>query len=279
MRLLFHEVEVTRSLANLVKFNCVIQEEDKRIIDSDVIIADKLKSLSNVSSYVEGEDYDDEFAENISKDKVERLLEDREEAIINDAQEKKQEIIEQANAEASFIIEKARKEGESMRIQSYAKGEKEGYEAGYEKGMNQVEEMKRQLQASKIELEEQYQKQLEEMEPVLVEALIGILESAFSIEFAEKKNFILHLLQSAFSKIENSKEYLIRVSREDYPMVQEQKEEIREELPRSAAVEVVEDLTLAKNQCLIETDGGLFDCSLDTQMDSLIRDLRMLSSM
>lgn len=279
MRLLFHEVEVTRSLANLVKFNCVIQEEDKRIIDSDVIIADKLKSLSNVSSYVEGEDYDDEFAENISKDKVERLLEDREEAIINDAQEKKQEIIEQANAEASFIIEKALKEGESMRIQSYAKGEKEGYEAGYEKGMNQVEEMKRQLQASKIELEEQYQKQLEEMEPVLVDALIGILESAFSIEFAEKKNFILHLLQSAFSKIENSKEYLIRVSREDYPMVQEQKEEIREELPRSAAVEVVEDLTLAKNQCLIETDGGLFDCSLDTQMDSLIRDLRMLSSM
>ncbi|MCI8372750.1 MAG: hypothetical protein HFI75_10250 [Lachnospiraceae bacterium] len=266
-------------MANLVKFNCVIQEEDKRIIDSDVIIADKLKSLSNVSSYVEGEDYDDEFAENISKDKVERLLEDREEAIINDAQEKKQEIIEQANAEASFIIEKARKEGESMRIQSYAKGEKEGYEAGYEKGMNQVEEMKRQLQASKIELEEQYQKQLEEMEPVLVDALIGILESAFSIEFAEKKNFILHLLQSAFSKIENSKEYLIRVSREDYPMVQEQKEEIREELPRSAAVEVVEDLTLAKNQCLIETDGGLFDCSLDTQMDSLIRDLRMLSSM
>lgn len=266
-------------MANLVKFHRVVREEDKRIIDSDEIIAEKLKELSDVGSYVEGEDYDDEFAENITKDKVERLLEDKEEAILNHAQKKQQEIIEKANAEAGFIIEKARKEAESMKIQSYAKGEKEGYEAGYEKGMSQVEGMKQKLQSSTEEMESRYQKQLEEMEPVLVDALIGIFESAFTIQFAEKKEFILHLLQSAFSKIENSKEYLIRVSREDYPMVQEHKDEIRDELPRSAAVEVVEDLTLTDNQCLIETDGGVFDCSLDTQMDNLIRDLRTLASM
>lgn len=266
-------------MANLVKFNCVVREEDKRIIDSDEIIADMLKGLSNTSSYVDGEDYGDEFAENLSKDKVECLLEDREEAILRNAHEKEKEIIDKANAEASYIIEKARKEGESMRIQSYAKGEKEGYSAGYEKGMSQVEDMKQKLQNSKMELESQYQKQLDELEPVLVDALIEIFEHVFSIQFAEKKDFILYLLQSSFSRIENSKEYLIRVSREDYPMVQEHKEEIRDELPRSATVEVVEDLTLTKNQCLIETDGGLFDCGLDTQMDNLIRDLRMLSSM
>lgn len=266
-------------MANLVKYQYVVREPDKRIIDSDELVADKLKQLAEVGNYVEGEDYDDEFAENISKEKVERLLEDREEAAINRANEKKQEIITKANAEASFIIEKARKEAEGMKVQSYAKGEKEGYEAGYDKAMKQVEGMKQELQTQKKELQEQYQKQLDEMEPALVDTLIGILENAFSIQFSEKKDFILHLLQSAFSKIENSKDYLIRVSREDYPMVQEHKDDIRDELPRSATVEFVEDLTLTKNQCLIETDGGLFDCSLDTQMDNLIRDLRMLASM
>lgn len=279
MRLLFHVVEVTRSLANLVKFHCVTCDEDKRIIDSDELIADKLMQLSNVSSYVEGEDYDDEFAENISKDNVERLLEDKEEAVLNRANEEAQAIIEKANAEAGFIIEKARKEGESMRVKSYAKGEKEGYEAGYDKAMQQVAEQKQKLKDSKQELESQYQKQLDEMEPALVDTFIGILEHVFGIQFAEKRDFILHLLQSAFSKIENSKDYLVRVSREDYPTVQEHKDSIRDELPRSAVVEFVEDLTLVKNQCLIETDGGVFDCSLDTQMDNLIRDLRMLSSM
>lgn len=266
-------------MANLVKCHYVRRDEDKRVIDSDELIADKLIQLSNVSSYVEGQDYDDEFAENISKDKVERLLEDREEAVLNHAKEQAQAIIDKANAEAGYIVEKARKEGESMKIQSYAKGEKEGYENGYDKAMKQVEGMKQELKDSRQELESQYQKQLEEMEPALVDTFIGILEHTFSIQFAEKRDFILHLLQSAFSKIENSKDYLVRVSREDYPMVQEQKDSIRDELPRSATVEFVEDLTLAKNQCLIETDGGVFDCSLDTQMDNLLRDLRMLSSM
>lgn len=266
-------------MANLVKYQYVIREEDKRIIDSDELVADKLKQLAEVSNYVEGEDYDDEFAENISKEKVERLLEDREEAALNRANEQMQEIIAKANAEASYIIEHARKEAEGMKVQSYAKGEKEGYEAGYDKAMKQVEGMKKDLQDQKMQLQEQYQRQLEEMEPALVDTLIGILEHAFSVQFSEKKDFIMHLLQSAFSKIENSKDYLIRVSREDYPMVQERKDDIRDELPRSATVEFVEDLTLARNQCLIETDGGLFDCSLDTQMDNLIRDIRMLASM
>lgn len=279
MRSSFLEAEVTRSLDNLVKFHCVVQEEDKRIIDSDEVIADKLKELAQVGNYVEGENYDEEFAGNISRDKVEMLLEDKEEAILQNAREQQEEIISKAHAEAEFILSKARKEGESMKIQSYAKGEKEGYETGYEKGLSQVEGMKQELQASRQQMEEQYKKQLDEMEPALVDALIGIFESTFSIQFSEKREFIIHLLQSAFSKIENSKEYLIRVSRVDYPVVQEQKEKIKEELPRSASVEVVEDLTLVKNQCLIETDGGVFDCSLDTQMDNLIRDLRTLSSM
>lgn len=266
-------------MANLVKFHCVTCDDDKRVIDSDELIAEKLTKLSNVSEYVEGLDYDDEFAENISREKVERLLEDKEEAVLNRAQEQAAEIVERANADAEAIIENARKEGESMRIQSYAKGEKEGYEAGYDKAMQQVEELKKNLKTQKRELESQYEQQVNELEPALVETFIGILEHVFSIQFSEKKDFILHLLQSAFAKIENSKDYLIRVSREDYPMVQENKDSIRDELPRSASVEYVEDLTLVKNQCLIETDGGVFDCSLDTQMDSLIRDLRTLSCM
>ncbi len=277
--MLFPEVEVTRSLDNLVKFNCVVREENTRIIDSDELVAEKIKELSDVSNYVEGEDYDDEFSENLSKDKVERLLVDREEALLSDANEQAEMILGNAQAEARMIVENARKEGESMKIQSYAKGEKKGYEEGFEKGLSQVEGQKKELALKKEQLEQQYQKQLNEMEPVLVDALIDIFESAFAIQFAEKRDFIMHMLQSALSKIENSKEYLLRVSRDDYPVLQEQKEKIRQELPKSATVEVVEDLTLSKNQCLIETDGGLFDCSLDTQLDSLIRDLRMLSSM
>ena len=45
----------------------------------------------------------------------------------------------------------------------------------------------------------------------------------------------------------------------------------------ASLLEVVEDITLSKNQALIETDGGIYDCSLGTQLDELGKKLRLLS--
>ena len=42
-------------------------------------------------------------------------------------------------------------------------------------------------------------------------------------------------------------------------------------------VEVIEDISLSKNQCFIETDGGIFDCGLDTELTELSNKLKVLS--
>ena len=38
-----------------------------------------------------------------------------------------------------------------------------------------------------------------------------------------------------------------------------------------------EDATLEKNECMIETGNGVFDCSLGTQLEALNEELRLLS--
>ena len=45
----------------------------------------------------------------------------------------------------------------------------------------------------------------------------------------------------------------------------------------NATLEIVEDRTLNKNECLIETEDGIFDCSLSTQLTELKRKLQLLS--
>lgn len=128
-------------------------------------------------------------------------------------------------------------------------------------------------------MQQDYQKEFENMEPQLVDAILEVVGTVFQVQFAEKKDFVMHLLQATLNKIEGSKDYLVRVSKDDFAVVSEKKSEIQSQLPRNAVLEIVEDMTLTKNQCLIETDGGVFDCSLDTQMDSLVRDLRTLSGL
>ena len=34
---------------------------------------------------------------------------------------------------------------------------------------------------------------------------------------------------------------------------------------------------MKKNECIIETDAGVFDCSLDIELNNLIKDIKLLS--
>ena len=42
-------------------------------------------------------------------------------------------------------------------------------------------------------------------------------------------------------------------------------------------MEIIEDMTLKKNECMVETDGGIYDCSLDGQLEALRKELLLLS--
>jgi flagellar assembly protein FliH len=69
------------------------------------------------------------------------------------------------------------------------------------------------------------------------------------------------------------------VSKEDYPFLIENQGKIYLASPKDINLNIVEDSDLAKNQCIIETDGGVFDCSLDIQLEQLIKEIKLLSCM
>ena len=43
------------------------------------------------------------------------------------------------------------------------------------------------------------------------------------------------------------------------------------------SVEIIEDVTLTRNECMIETGNGVFDCSLGTQLELLRDELLLLA--
>lgn len=261
---------------NLFKFTQVTcDKEEKRVIDYNDLVAEKIKEYMK-EQQENDENYADDFSELMDSDKVERLLEDKDEAMESVNLE---EMIEQAKLEAEKIIDDARNESDALKRQAYDSAEKEGYSAGYSKGIEEAEQLKKSVQQEKVRQEQDYQRELDRIEPMLVDTIVDVVETVFQIQFAEKKDFVMHLLQATLNKIEGSKDYLIRVSKEDFIVLTENKSDIQLQLPRNASLEIVEDLTLVKNQCLIETDGGVFDCSLDTQFDSLTRDLRTLAAL
>lgn len=272
-------------MSNLLKANYVICKTDKkRIIDSNNLVAKKIEERNDAVNCVHNEsdeslvNDDSEFLNGIKADTVELLLEEDSNSE-NLSLETAEELLKNARQEAERIIEQAREEAAIIKEQGFQQGKKSGYEAGYNEGTGKLNIMKQDLVDKEKSLEYEYHRELEKLEPVMVDIILDVIETVLPIYISDKKDIILHLVQSAIEKIDNSREFIVRVSKEDAYYVKEKKELIISKANRATSIEIIEDISLSKNQCMIETDGGIYDCSLDTQLTELINDIKALSCM
>lgn len=278
------------SRSNLYKFNqVVLQDSETRVIDSNERVAEKIAQLSaNLKSSIEDSesgDFSDEFAEGIEAVQVSKLLEDGENIIkaepVYDGPSP-EEMIESAQQEIDVMMEQAKQEAEDIKSHAYAEGAALGQADGYAKGCEEAERLKVQLEQEYQEKEEHlthvYQQKLDEIEPEMIDMLTDIYEHIFHVKISDYREVIVHLIGSALRKMDGSTEYLIHVSKDDFPFVSMQKETLVEAGGiANAHCDVVVDLTLKKNQCLIETENGIFDCSLGVELKELKKQLLLLS--
>ena len=98
------------------------------------------------------------------------------------------------------------------------------------------------------------------------------------MELQSYREILAHLISSTLRKIDGSHDFMVHVSKDDYPYVSMQKKQITAQAASpNASVEIIEDMTLGKGECLIETEGGIFDCGLGTQLAELRQKLKLLS--
>ena len=89
---------------------------------------------------------------------------------------------------------------------------------------------------------------------------------------------LLALVQNAMRGIRETRQYKIRVSESEVAFLRAHKKELQEKVGEDVTIEVVMDPTLSESQCIIDAESGVYDCSLDVELDNLTRDLRSLCS-
>ena len=220
-----------------------------------------------------------ELTDNVEED--ENLL-----AILNEEQQYSgpdpEELLAEAREQIFRMEDEARTalEAERMRVLEEAKqeGYTQGFVEGQRQGLAQADSMKRELEIERANIISEYQQRVAELEPQFIDMLTGIYEHLFKVEIGEHRNVIIHLISSAMNQVDGAKDYLVHVSKEDFAYVSMQKKEILDNVTAgNATIEIIEDISLHKNECLIETDGGIFDCGLGTQLSELTRKLKLLS--
>ena len=282
-----------KSLSNLYKAGWVtLDQGDKRIIDNNELIDQKIlrfreeekkrqSALQNDAAKNSGED---NFSEGLDAEQLDQLTE--EQAVLSDAeilnQEAAQELINSqladAQEQADRILEEASAKAQEIQTNAMEEGRAQGYDDAYQQGAKEAEALKEDLLHQKEQLEADYKKMVDTLEPEMVDALTQIYEHVFAVDLRNDKNIILHLLQTALSRLEPGNDFIVHVSPDDYDMIVDEKKRLRENITSpNATMEIIEDPMLKENECIIETDGGVFDCSIGVELEELSRKLKLLS--
>lgn len=286
-------------MSNLLKRAFVASDnEKKKVIDSNDLVAQRVESIIRKQKEEQmaasagftplgegGIDGEDGFTEGLDAENVELLLSDedapasqeQEAASLEEINEQAQQILDEAQEQAQQILDDASAEAEANRQSVYDEAKSAGYDAGYAEGLQQVEAMKQELNEKAGLLEQQYRENIEKLEPMFIDTLTDIYEHIFNVSLSDNRDVIYYLIQTALKNIDASSGMMIHVSKEDYGFVSMQKKELLSGISGAENVEIVEDGTLRPNEAFIETQGGIFDCSLETQLKGLKKELLLLS--
>ncbi len=289
---------------NLYKAGWVrVDGDEKCVIDSNTLVAERIEEWENVrranaaalpSFEEDGEEGEPEFVSGIEGEELDALFADGAEgsSVIKagdmsapdfsemraEAEAEAERIIAEAKAQALEIAAQARHDADIERTNAFEEGSKQGYDEGYARGYAEADDMKRELSERKRQLEAEYDEMLEDLEPRFIETITDVYSYIFGVDLMDNRDILVHLIDSTLRKVESSKTFIVHVSADDYPHVNMQKQTLVEGAAAGRGIiEIIEDIALSKGDCLIETDGGIFDCGVGTQLEELTKKLQVLS--
>lgn len=286
---------MTRSLSsNLLKRGFTqLVEEDARVINTNDLVAKRIRELAAKMQQDEGTG----FISGLAADKVEALVTETGDGEENpqtsgnvikagedlqklkeEAEAEAQKIIEDAKAKAESILADARAQAEAQKADALEQARRQGQQEAKAEAERAEAQRAAEYQKKAAGLDAEYQKRMDELEPQFVDTITGIYEHIFDVDLHSYREVLCYLISATMRKTEDNRSFLVHVSKEDYPYVSMQKKQIMAGATApNSTVEIVEDMTLGKGECMIETESGIFDCGLGTQLSELRQKLKLLS--
>ncbi len=202
-----------------------------------------------------------------------------------------EDVLHAAKQEADEIVNKAHDEAEQLRAQAYDESEQikqsaqeEGYQKGYQEALaaaqeeiaRQQESLRQQQQDFETEIRTTKDNLMKETETKMVEILCEMISNVTGILLDDYQSVLFYMVNHAMEDMDDSKNFVIKVSSEDYKDIVSQKENIYGAQNPNISIEIFEDAKLEPLQCLIETENGIVDLSLDVQLKNLKTALKLM---
>lgn len=237
------------------------------VISSNAVISSPAANML-INRAIE-ENYENDSSKNVIE-MFEKEIERKKNEVLNDAVKKADEIIQQADLEASDIKQNACEDG-------YQEGFKVGYSEGYNHGINEANSEAQSIRNAAKDLltscHEETRKYIKDSEKEIINLSIEIAKQIIGIETSVNPDAVFKIAEKVISRAVERKQVVLRVNPDDFNIVKGRKDELSMYVEDSSNIVVIADPKIPRGGITAETPSGFVDGKIDTQLQTIMKKL------
>jgi len=214
-------------------------------------------------------------AERIVKEGEQRAF-DEVKRLTDDAQKIRQEAEDEKNrllSETSHDAERKVRDAEDRVTSIETTAQKEGFEAGrvdgWEEGNAESKRLAEQLHRIINATIEKRNEIIDESETQLINLVLQISKKVVKVISENQKNVVINNCIQALRKLKSRGDVVIRVNLEDVKMTSDHINDFMRMVENVRTITVMEDTSVDKGGCIIETDFGQIDARISNQFKEI----------
>ncbi len=157
--------------------------------------------------------------------------------------------------EKMMYIEQAQKEG-------YQQGVEDGIQKGYNEIADEISFAKEVVESSKKD----YRQHIESSETVILDLALKVAEKIIGSEIEKDDASFLSIVKKAIKEAREYREVQLHIHPVHYQSILSLKQELIAIFPKDTELYIFPDDELEENSCVIESENGRIDASVDSQL-------------
>lgn len=280
-----NEVKQSENLVRLQLSKKFVEEEPvEEIVEEPVYQGPTVDDLRREAEHwLENWEREKEEKLDSIREDAERIIKDAEKAAFDEVKRKTdqaQVLRQQAMDEAAQITADAREEAkrivaeaqESMdeKIKSgYDDGFRKGQESGFKEGNLEAQRLTDRLHTIIERMMDKRQEILSETEQQIVDLVLLMTRKIVKVISENQRNVVVSNVVQALRKVKGRGDVIIRVNLSDVAMTTQHIKDFLTAAENVKNITVVEDSTVDRGGCLIETDFGAIDARISSQLNEI----------
>jgi len=194
---------------------------------------------------------------------------DQAQVIQQEAETRAQEILLKKKKKALEIFSEAEKNRDKTLSEAYNEGYAKGSEQGFSDGKAEADRLIERLHTIVEKTMDKRQEILHETEQQIIELVLLISRKVIKVISDNQKSVVMSNIVHALRKVKGRGDVVIRVNIADLKLVSAHTKDFLQAVESIKNITVLEDTSVDKGGCIVETDFGAIDARISSQLSEL----------